>query len=276
MKTHILVLAGLALVLGAQPAAATDPCIGDARAELGECKTVCKEDYQLAKDNCLNRDHACVEICRALREECRLATGIDDALTVCRDALRTAKGTCRSLHAEGSPELDQCIDQAQVIGFQCRRAARTTARPALNLCRDAFRTCAKACPPPDDPSEVIDPAQCKVDAKLAYRTCKEGCREALQFQKDVCLNRDHLCVEGCRSERDGCRQPIEDQLDTDVAACNAARDDTIATCGDDACIVNARVAAFQCRDQARETAKPNLEACRDAFRVCAEGCPPAS
>jgi hypothetical protein len=73
-----------------------------------------------------------------------------------------------------------------VVAFQCRDAARERARPALKACRAQFRACAEACPPPNPPSEAIDPFQCKRDAKAAYRACRATCVEDFQFQKDVC------------------------------------------------------------------------------------------
>jgi len=148
-----------------------------------------------------------------------------------------------------------------------------------------FRACAKACPPPDEPSEVIDRRQYKIDAKLIKRACKIGCREDFRTQKDLCLDRDHICVEGCRATRDACRQPFEDQRDADIDQCNATRSAEVQNCKDlfpadsperEQCIDNALVTAFVCRDQARESARPGLRACRDDFRMCAEGCPPAS
>jgi hypothetical protein len=272
------VLSGTLLLTAAALPAAADPCLGDATQQFVECKAGCKETLQAAKDGCLNRDHECVEICRAVREECRLATGLDAALLVCRNDLRAAKDACRASHPEDSPELDACIDAAQVDGYECRRAARVAARPALGLCRTAFRDCAKACPPPDDPSEVVDPVQCKLDAKADAKLCKAACREERQVQRDLCLDRDHVCVEGCRSGRDACRQPVEDTREAAIASCNATRDTTVAGCaeGDSACVEAAFVAAFQCRDAAREAARPNLEACGDGFQACAGSCPPAS
>src|SRR5947199_4116703 len=47
----------LALALGA-PAAWGNPCIQDARGEFRDCKAGCVEDFQVAKDACLNRDHS--------------------------------------------------------------------------------------------------------------------------------------------------------------------------------------------------------------------------
>lgn len=276
-RSAFVLAAGLAVLWSGAPALATDPCLGDAKVEFVECKGTCKENLQVAKDDCMNRDHACMEVCRAVREECQLATGLWDDLAVCRDALRAAKDDCRAAHPEGSAELDACIDAAQVAAYGCRRSARIAARPALELCQSAFRTCAKACPPPDEPSEVVDPLACKLAAKDTANACKAACREDRQVQKDLCLNRDHVCVEGCRAGRDACRLPAEDQLDAAVAACNAQRDADVAACaGDQGCLDGAYVAAFQCRDAAREVAKPALRACRDGFRACAEACPPAS
>jgi hypothetical protein len=282
---RILLGAGLALALCVGGAHATDPCVGDAMLQKNECKATCKDDFRLAKDNCFNRDHQCMEVCRAHREECRLATGIDVALAACRQTLHDAKATCRATHPADSPELDQCIDQAQVVGFQCRRAERLAVRPELKLCRADFRACAKACPPPDVPSEIVDRRQCKLDAKIAKRACKDACKADFRIQKDLCLNRDHACVEDCRATRDACRQPFEDQRDADLAECSATRDIEVQNCKNlfppeslerEQCIDNALVTAFVCRDQARESAKPGIRGCRDDFRTCAEGCPPAS
>jgi hypothetical protein len=284
LTSRIAIALGLALALGATGARASNPCIDDAKQTFTECKDGCKEGYQVAKDACLNRDHDCVEGCRAGREECVLASNLDEDLTACRDSLRDAKATCRANNAEGSDALDQCIDQAQVVAFLCRKAARQSNKPAIAACRAGFRGCARACPP-GSAGTAIDPVQCKLDAKNGYLQCKADCREGFQQQKDLCLNRNHDCVEGCRAGRDTCRQPVEDQLDTDIAACNATRDTEVANCkslyqdGDPQqaiCITNAQVDGFQCRDQARENAKPGFQACRDGFQACATACPPAN
>ena len=276
-----LAVAMLAVLARAYAAEAADPCVGEAKGALIECRTQCYEDRQLSKDNCLNRDHACMEVCRAQREECRLATGLDAAIAACNQTLYDAKEGCRNDNPEGSPERDQCIDQAQVVAFQCRDAAREAARPALKSCRASFRTCAKSCPPPDPPSEVVDPLQCKIDATAAAQTCRQACREAFQVLKDMCLNRDHVCMEGCRASRDTCIQPVADQLAADVGVCKATRDAAVDDCRQlhgegtlelDQCIDQAQVVAFQCRDAAREAARPGFEACRQALSDCASGC----
>jgi hypothetical protein len=274
----VVLAAALVLVRGAG-ASAADPCVGDAKLELLDCKADCKEGLQLAKDNCKNRDHGCMEECRAVRADCRLQTGIDAALAQCRNDLHVAKQACRDAHPNDPEGTDECIDQVQVVAYLCRRAARREAKPALAVCRSAFRECARGCQLP--PGEPIDTVQCKIDAVVAYKLCKATCREAFQTQKDLCLGRDHACVEVCRADRDACRQPIEATLDAAIASCNTTRNDAVDDCkvayGEgtperEACIVNALVDAFQCRDAAREAARPGFAGCRTAFVDCAEGC----
>jgi hypothetical protein len=282
LVSHLGLAIGFALAFGSSSARAGNPCVGDAIETFADCKGDCKEGYQVAKDACLNRDHDCVERCREVRGDCIDQTNLDEDLAACRDTLRAAKQICRDTKPADSPELDQCIDEAQVVAFVCRKTARKTNRPAVTTCRTAFRTCAKACGPPIVTNP--DPRQCKLDAKDAYVACKGDCREQFQAQKDLCLNRDHDCVEACRAGRDTCLQPKEDQLDAAIAACNATRASAVQNCENlyppgtdrDTCVMNAQVDAFQCRDQAREDAKPGFDSCRATFQSCATACGPAS
>jgi hypothetical protein len=283
MRVRTLTVAWFLSLLGPAAALARNPCIGEARQQVLECFAQCREDLQTAKDGCLNRDHECVEVCRAERGVCVEATGLEAAIDQCIAVVREAKQTCRSQNSPGSIGLDLCIDQAQVVGFQCRDAAREAARPALDACREAFGGCARACPPADPATEVLNPRQCRRDAKAAFKACKASCRETLQFQKDVCRNRDHDCVEACRAARDTCLDPVETDLETRVTQCRTARDAAIQNCRalfadgtleQDQCIDNAQVAAFQCRDEAQEAVRSGFVACSDAFRACAEACPP--
>jgi hypothetical protein len=275
----------LAVLVAVSAGHAKSSCILEAKVELRDCKATCREDLQVAKDNCTNRDHDCMEVCRARREECRLASGIEDAFAQCRATLEQAKQNCRNTHPAGSTELDECIDQAQVVAFQCRDDAREAARPALRACRRDFRACATACPAADPSAPPIDVAACRVQAKEDYRTCRADCAEDFQVAKDACRNLDHACVEGCRSDREACVDPIRAQLDADIGQCNAARDVAIQNCRAafdpdtpelDQCIDNAQVDAFRCRDAARERARPGFEGCREDFIGCVRGCPPAS
>jgi hypothetical protein len=276
-----VVIAALAVLAAAPVHAASDSCKRDAKQSFKECKADSQETFQAAKDACLNRDHDCVEACRADRYDCRQATGFDDTIAGCNATLAGAKAQCRTDFAAGSPERDACIDQAQVVAFQCRDDAREAAKRPLKQCRKAFRACAKACPAPSAESPA-DPRQCVHDAKDEYNGAKADCREDFQVAKDACRHKDHTCVEGCRADRETCRQPVEDQLATDVAACNTQRDSAKANCHSlyadgtpelDQCIDNAQVQAFECRDMARETAHPGFVSCRQGFRMCVEACP---
>jgi len=100
--------------------------------------------------------------------------------------------------------------------------------------------------------------------------------------KDTCLNRDYECVEDCRAIRQGCLQPILEIRDAAIDACNATRAGAIDICRGlydpqtperDACVDQAQIDAFECRDEAREVARPYLIVCRDQFLTCAQGCP---
>ncbi len=281
-RTFALVsFAVLTLLCAGSTARAANPCLVDAKQEYKDCKATCKEDFQAAKDACLDRDHACVEVCRADRSECREETGFDDAITACNQTLDDARQSCRNANPPG-PDRDACIDQAQVVAFQCRDDAREAAKKPLKQCRADFKTCARACGP-NEPPDRAGKKQCKADAVAAYRSCQATCREDKQVAVDACKNRDHACVEDCRSNRTDCRRPIIEQREAAVDQCNADRADAVDNCkalyGEgtperDQCIDNAQVVAFQCRDQAREDAHPGLNECRAQFRQCAEACPP--
>jgi hypothetical protein len=283
MTTRSATLHAALLVLLATATARGDVCIDGARAEHRDCRATCREDYQTAKDACVNRDHACVEVCRAERAECREATGFDAAIDACNDGRDAAVANCRALYPIG-PDRDLCIDEVQVDAFQCRDGVREAELPELLACRQEFRRCALGCPLVDPALLTEDRRRCRVGARRGYVRCLLACREDFQLAKDACLNRDHACVEECREERHECRAPILAALEAEIAACNATRDDAIATCRSlhppdspelDACIDQAQVVAFRCRDEARERARPGLASCREGFRACVTACPPA-
>ncbi len=274
--------AGLTMMFAAALAAqawagATGQCIKAAAGEYKECKADCKEAFQAAKDACINKDHACVEACREDRAACIDATGFEAAIDACNDARDVAVANCKAIYPPESAERDQCIDNAQVDAFLCRLGVRTEKKPLIQACRkgsvelgvQGFRPCVKACPEGAGP--VTDPRTCRLEAVTAYKECKGACREDFQAEKDACRGLVHDCVENCRADRAACKDPILATFDAAVAACKATKEAAIEACaGDAACIVQAKVVAFQCRDDAREAAKPGLAACRDAFRACVE------
>jgi hypothetical protein len=250
-------------------------CVKAAAGDYKDCKAGCKETLQTAKDACINKDHDCVEACRDVRADCRDATGFDAAIKACNTDKETQIANCKQIYGPGTPERDQCIDNAQVDGFVCRLGVRKAKKPALAECRTAFKGCVHACPAGAGPQ--VDRKQCRSDAKQEGKACGADCREDFQVDKDACRNLDHDCVEQCRADRQGCRQPVQDGLDADIASCKATRDGAIAACnGDASCIEQARVVAFECRDQAREDAKPGFAACRATFKSCVQSCAPAS
>lgn len=283
----MMLLAAAAFVLAALPAhAGPRHCVREAKRDAKDCTAACKETFQTAKDACLNRDHACVEVCRANRAQCRLDTGFDAAIDACNDGLEARRAACRVDNPPGA-ERDHCVDLAQIDAFECRDAARELAKPLLKQCRKDFRACAKACPAPD-PVTPVDPKGCIGDAKTAAATCTATCKEDFQIAKDDCRNRDHNCVEQCRADRNACRQPIRATLDGDLAVCTADRQTGVDGCTTqfppprdpaaeidfDQCVDGVQVDAFVCRDGAHETARPGFVACKDGFRTCVQtNCP---
>lgn len=265
-------LAGVLLMAPGTQAGTVGLCIKAAKGEYVESIRDCKEAFQVAKDDCLDRDHACVEQCRCDRAACRDASGIDADLAVCAADLEAAKANCRTLYSD-PVERDACIDNAQVAAFICRDTARENNHAEIKACRQAFRACAGLCGPANPP---VDVAACKAAAKDAYKGCKADSREDFQLEKDICRGLDHNCVEACRATRDLCNDTPQAALDAAIAVCNAARDAGVQTCRDtypagpdrDTCIDQVQVIAFQCRDQAREDARPGFEACREAFHAC--------
>jgi hypothetical protein len=273
----------VALCLCAGVASATDPCPREARRDFSECKQTCREDSQVAKDACLKRDHECVEVCRAQRAECHDAAGPASAFDLCADQLQAARQMCRTLFPPDTLGRDNCIDQAQVVSFKCRDDARELAKPLLRQCRADFKLCVNAdeCRLPD-PAEAVDVKQCRSDAGQQFAACQVTCVEDYQVAKDVCKNRDHECVEQCRTDRHACKAPILDALELAQDGCKQTRDAAVANCRSlypadpialDSCIDAAQVEAFQCRDAAREVARPQLQVCRQSFGECVRTCP---
>jgi hypothetical protein len=286
--THRRILLGmvwLALAAGVGRADGVDPCRSEAREGLRACKRDCREAFRVAKDACSKRDHECVDECRAGHDACRapFEAELDGAVTLCDEALRAAKRACREQFPDGSAERDRCIDQAQGVAFACRDAARETVAADFRDCRAAFKGCVETTCPPEAP---VDPATfraCRLDARDVSRRCAATCREEFQLAKDTCLDRDHECVEACRAARGECRAPLVAAFEEALGVCAADRAAAIDVCRSlyaadtperDACVDQAQLAAFACRDAAREAVKPGLRVCREAFLDCAVACPP--
>ena len=97
-------------------------------------------------------DHACAR----WRDESasRAVGGVLTALTQC--VLAECAGfiadvaTCRATYPIGDPNRDSCVDNAQLLNFQCRDQCRETVQlhPSLKACRTDFKADIQACPAP--------------------------------------------------------------------------------------------------------------------------------
>jgi hypothetical protein len=147
------VLVGLLWTVSAAMAVEDDPqCVEDAREAKKLCDAACREQYQVSKDECRNVDHDCAEACRAGRRACfdQPLADLQACVEGCNSTHETKRADCRAQFEAGTPERDQCIDQAQVEAFQCRDQCReNVGRAALKQCRKTFRACIGACPPAD-------------------------------------------------------------------------------------------------------------------------------
>jgi hypothetical protein len=133
---------------------ACDPdCLAPAKTAFQGCIADCKEAFQDAKDSCRNIDPECAEDCRLKYDGCivpQLTQLAECKATECNVPLAVAVANCRAMYPKGE-DRDKCIDQAQVVAFQCRDECREAANPALKICRDAFKECMIGCkllPPP--------------------------------------------------------------------------------------------------------------------------------
>src|SRR5262249_52956397 len=108
-------------------------CRKAATAALKVCKAQSREDFQLNKDECRGLGHTCVEARRAGRAACVDLVGLDDAIAACNATRDAAIQTCQNNNPPG-PNRDLCINQVQVVAFQCRDQAREDAQPGLDAC----------------------------------------------------------------------------------------------------------------------------------------------
>ncbi len=145
------ILLGLTLVVGVGRATADSECLRDAKAERGECRAECDEDFVIARDICRNIDPVCAAGCRVELEECRasIAAALESCVGGCRAQLNADKAAC----PKKGRGRDTCIDRAQVRAFLCRDDCREDlqVRASLNRCRQSFRGCMAGCAVPTEP-----------------------------------------------------------------------------------------------------------------------------
>ncbi len=126
-----------------------------------------------------------------------------------------------------------------------------------------------------------DPA-CILDARNEHKECRNECKDDFLEDKDLCRSVDPACATDCREQRAECSGPFLDLLEACLDVCSAqlAIDkDNCPPQGDparDACVDQAQLEAYSCRDVCREnpTVREGLKDCHKANRTCMRACPP--
>ena len=127
-----------------------------------------------------------------------------------------------------------------------------------------------------------DQKMCVREAREMQTECRAACRDDFLTDKDLCRNIDPACGDGCRAAYSSCTAPFIDILTSCKDGCRAtylAERDTCPVAGDpdrDACVDEAQVRAFSCRDTCRENrdVRDGRRACRRARTLCVRACPP--
>jgi hypothetical protein len=130
----------------------------------------------------------------------------------------------------------------------------------------------------------IDPAkQCIRGAAKDYQECRQQCQADFKEAKEVCRDVAHSCALDCTEKLDKCEEIPLTKLENCKNGCNLLLDAAKENCRShygkgseelDACIDQAQVIAFLCRDGCREDVSDELKPCRLAFRNCISACQP--
>src|SRR5262249_47313531 len=142
-----------------------------------------------------------------------------------------------------------------------------------------WHTRAAAEPAPADDRLCSDP--CFQAARADRRECTGSATGVFLDAVDGCLERDHVCVEACRSLGQDCR----DSTGTGAAllACSAELVQRRQRCRDrhpigsergENCIDRAELAHVRCRREARWNFREALADCGRAFDDCTASCGP--
>ena len=128
---------------------------------------------------------------------------------------------------------------------------------------------------------------CANAARQAVLSCREQCTETFRDAKFECKDVEPACGRTCLGTRETCvetaLQPLVDCLGGCRDALATAKNDCQTQCGEDsacldACIDQAQVTAFTCRDTCKETFETGggeaaVDQCRDDFKACVRACP---
>jgi hypothetical protein len=258
----------------------SNSCLEAARVDYVECRQGATETFEFEKQLCRDRDPACVEACAARQDDCAAATGIGPALEACLGQQRAAVADCANRLPRGSKKREQCIDNARIDGFQCRKRVRTGAAPELRRCRADFDVCADGCGPGEPPRGS---RLCQLGARRARAMAVAACNQTANADKSACRNKDAACAESCRDARTECDAPARSALAAAIAACEGERRAAAAACQAanpvgspllDQCLESADTDAFICRDTATKAQAPAFAACVQQYVGCVRACPP--
>lgn len=126
--------------------------------------------------------------------------------------------------------------------------------------------------------------ECVQEARQEVRECRVTCQDAFGTAVDLCRKIDPLCGRICREQRNDCAAGPRADRERAIRACNDAERSAVQNCRAqfpggsaerDRCVDAAQIAAFVCRDNAREAVNDELRVCRESFHRCIEACPPA-
>ncbi len=126
--------------------------------------------------------------------------------------------------------------------------------------------------------------QCLTAARDEVRECRATCQDGFRSAIDVCRRIDAQCGKSCRTQREACTAEPRADRERAIRACNDAERGQVQNCRSqfpndvaarDRCVDAAQIAAFVCRDNAREAVNDELRACAENYRGCIDACPPA-
>jgi hypothetical protein len=159
----------LLVAVGVLNARADATCFQDAKGNYQSCVSQCRSDLVAARLGCRNVDPACGQACLAGRQQCLdgvqniLQTGLlpdGSSLANCTGGTDQCKATLQTArHACGAPcqptdtACNECVDNAQVVAFECRDGCRDSWRTnptviaMLQSCQSSFKACIRQCPP---------------------------------------------------------------------------------------------------------------------------------
>ena len=171
VRGSVLVLSA-AMVLGGSGLSSADAaatCVQTAKGNFQACARQCKQDFVDARLLCRNIQPACGEACLGGRQVC-----VDNANTIlqtgqlpdgsslancnggtdqCKAAFQAAKQTCHAPCQPADTQCVECVDNAQVMDFECRDTCRDSWRTNptvvafLQTCQSSFKACIQKCPP---------------------------------------------------------------------------------------------------------------------------------